>query len=120
MRSVFFDGAQFVTEPPVGEAPNPQSVDAFISSWQASIRDSTSSTLATAEWITETRMSKVGKLIRVDVVFQAKKRNDPAPKKPGLDSLVLAIDFVVDAFLRSLANKGMQQVPQFRFTLPIK
>jgi hypothetical protein len=89
MRSVFVDGAQFVTEPPVGEAPNPQSVDAFISSWQASIRESESPTVATEEWITDARVVKVGRLIRADVVFQAKKRNEPAPRRPGLDSLVL-------------------------------
>ena len=32
----------------------------------------------------------MGQLIRVDVAFQAKKTNDPAPRNPGLDSLVLA------------------------------
>ena len=70
-------------------APSPQSVEAVISSWQASIRDSTSPARATEEWITDTRTAKVGKLIRVDVVFQARKRDDPAPREPGLDSLVL-------------------------------
>ncbi len=89
MRSVFVDGAQFVTEPPAGESPNPRSVDAFISSWQASIRGSTSPRPAHDEWITGTHITKVGQLIRVDVVFQAIKSNDPAPRKPGLDSLVL-------------------------------
>jgi hypothetical protein len=89
MRSVFIDGAQFVGEPPVGEAPNPQSVDAFISSWQTSIRRSTSASSATDEWITGRHITKVGQLISVDVTFQAIKQNDPAPRKPGLDSLVL-------------------------------
>ena len=90
MRSVFVDGAQFVTDPPDGEAPSPQTVDALIASWKDSIRKSTSPTLATAETITATRVTKLGQLIRVDVVFQAKKENDPSPRKPGLDSLVLA------------------------------
>lgn len=89
MRSVFVDGGQFVTEPSVGEAPNPQTIDEFIASWQASIRESTSPLVATEEWITGTRAVKLGHLIRVDVVFQAKKRTDAAPRKPGLDSLVL-------------------------------
>lgn len=90
MRSVFVDGAQFVTEPPAGEAPNPQSVDEFISSWKASIRSSISPRPANDEWITGTRINKLGQLIRVDVAFQAIKTNDPAPRKQGLDSLVLA------------------------------
>jgi len=90
MRSVFVDGAQFVTEPPAGKAPNPQSVDDFISSWRDSIRRSTSPGPAYAEWIIDTRVTKVGQLIRVDVVFQARKANDPSPRKSGLDSLVLA------------------------------
>jgi hypothetical protein len=92
LRSVFVDGGQFVTEPPAGEAPKPQTVDAFISSWQASIRKSASPRPATQENIIGTRITKVGELIRVDVVFQAIKSDDPAPRKPGLDSLLLAKD----------------------------
>ena len=38
MRSVFVEGAQFVGEAPAGEAPRPQAIDEFISSWQTSMR----------------------------------------------------------------------------------
>lgn len=89
MRSVFIEHAQFVTEPSAGEAPKSQTIDELISSWQASIRDSASPTVATEEQIIDTRMEKVGSLIRVDVVFRAKKGTDSAIRKPGLDSLVL-------------------------------
>ena len=89
MRSVFVDGAQFVGEAPAGGSPKPQTVDAFISSWQASIRSSAARRPAQAERITGTRITTVGRLVRVDVAFQAKKSNDPAPRKPGLDSLLL-------------------------------
>ena len=89
MRSVFVEGAQFVTEPPAGEAPQPQSIDAFIASWQASIRERSTPTLATKEWILDLRSTRAGELIHVDVVFRASKRDDPGPREPGLDSLVL-------------------------------
>ncbi|WP_299157934.1 hypothetical protein [uncultured Eudoraea sp.] len=90
MRSVFFEGAQFVSETSAGESPRPQTIEEFISSWQNSIRDSNSPTEKTTEWIIETKTTKIGRLIRVDVVFQASKSNDPSPRKTGLDSLVLA------------------------------
>ena len=90
MRSVFFEGAQFVSETSVGEAPRPQTVDEFISSWQHIIRGSSSPTVETSERIISASATKVGKLIRVDVVFQALKSNDPSRRKPGLDSLVFA------------------------------
>ncbi len=90
MRSVFFAGAQFVGEAPAGEAPRPQTVDEFISSWQNVIRGSSPPTVETSERIISTKADKVGKLIRVDVLFQAMKANDPSPRKPGLDSLVFA------------------------------
>lgn len=89
MRSVFVDGAQFSTEPPAGAAPNSQLLEDFISSWQTSIRNSTSSRPSHSEWVTGTRSTRLGQLIRVDVVFQAKKGSDTSPRKPGLDSLVL-------------------------------
>lgn len=89
MRSVFFAGAQFITEVPEGETPNPQTIEEFISSWQNSIRNSDSPTIETTERVLETKTTKVGKLIRVDVVFQASKAGDPSPRKNGLDSLVL-------------------------------
>jgi hypothetical protein len=44
----------------------------------------------TTEQIIESSATKIGKLIHVDVVFRASKSNDPSPRKPGLDSLVLA------------------------------
>lgn len=90
MRSVFVDGAPFVTEVPAGQAPRPLPIDGFIASWQASIRGSTSPGPGYAEWITDTRRTKVGRLIRVDVSFLAERPGDPSPRKPGLDSLVLA------------------------------
>lgn len=90
MRSVFFKGAQFVTEVPEGETPKPQTIEEFISSWQNSIRNSDSLTIETSEQIIETKTIKTGKLIHVDVVFQASKANDPSPRKYGLDTLVLA------------------------------
>lgn len=90
MRSVFFERAQFVSEVPCGESPKSQTIEAFISSWQNSIRESTTPTVATSERIISTKAIKLGKLIRVDVEFQAVKSNDPSPRKPGLDSIVLA------------------------------
>ena len=89
MRSVFVEGAQFVTEAPAGEAPEPRSVEAPLADWQAAVRSSDTPAPATEERITDTRIEKVGRLIRVDVVFEAKKAGDPAPRSPGLDSLVL-------------------------------
>lgn len=90
MRSVFFEGALFVGEVPDGEVPKPQTIEDFISSWQHAIRNSNSPTIETTEKIIETKAVKRGELIYVDVVFQGAKANDPAPKKYGLDSLVLA------------------------------
>jgi len=90
MRSVFFEGAQFVSEPAEGAPLRPQTIEGFISSWQQAIRNSNSSTVETSEKIIETRAHKIGKLIHVDVVFLASKANDPSPRKSGLDSLVLA------------------------------
>lgn len=90
MHSVFFEGAQFVGEVPEGEPPTPQTIEDFIASWQHSIRDSDSPTIATAERILETKATKIGQLIRVDILFQGSKSNDTSAKKPGLDSLVLA------------------------------
>tara|TARA_B100000497_G_C7681933_1_gene412658 strand:+ start:212 stop:685 length:474 start_codon:yes stop_codon:yes gene_type:complete len=90
MRSVFFEGALFVPEVPEGESPNPQTIEEFISSWQNSIRNSDSPTIATTERILETKTSKIGKMIRVEVVFQALKATDLSLRKYGLDSLVLA------------------------------
>lgn len=90
MRSLFIPAAQFVSEVADGEAPKPQSIEEFISSWQNSIRNTDSPTVETAEKIIETRTVKTGKLIRVEVVFQATKANDPSARKYGLDSLVLA------------------------------
>ena len=92
MRSVFIEGAQFVGEAPAGGSPSPQSVDEFISSWQKSIRRSDSVTVKTTEHLISTKVTKVGKLIRVEVLFQAKKKNDPSPRKPGLDTVVFAND----------------------------
>ena len=89
MRSVFLEGAQFVAELADGASPNPQTIEEFISSWQNSIRNSDSPTVETSEQIIETNSIKIGKLIRVDVVFQASKANDPSPRKYGLDSLLL-------------------------------
>jgi len=89
MRSLFVEGAQCVTETPTGQAPRPQPVDAFISAWRTSVRDRASPTLETGERILDARTTRVGRLIRVDVLFQAQKRDDPAPRTPGLDSLVL-------------------------------
>lgn len=90
MRSVFFEGAQFVSETPAGESPRTQTIEELISSWQHSIRDSHSPIVKTTEQIIETKATKIGRLIRVDVVFQASKSTDPSPRKTGLDSLVLA------------------------------
>lgn len=90
MRSVFFEGAQFVNEAPAGKAPSPQTIEEFIASWQKAIRGGNSPTVETTERIISAKTMKVGRLIRVDVVFQASKSNDPSPRKPGLDSLVLA------------------------------
>ena len=90
MRSVFFEGAQFVSEVPQGGTPNPQTIEEFISSWQNSIRKSDSPTIETTERILETKATKIGNLIRVDILFQGSKSNETSPKKPGLDSLVLA------------------------------
>ena len=90
MSYVFVEGAQFVSEVPNGESPHPQTIEGFISNWQNSIRHSNSPTVATSERIIETRATKIGKLIRVDVAFQASKSNDPSPRKPGLDCLILA------------------------------
>lgn len=87
MRSVFVDDAQFVTEPPPGRPPKPQTVDAFIASWRDAIRGRPRP--AYDEWITGTRVTKVGGLIRIDVAFLAKTSTDTAPRKPGLDTLVL-------------------------------
>lgn len=89
MRSVFFEGAQFVGEAAVGEAPRPQTVEEFISSWQNTIRNSDSATVETTERIIETKTTKIGKLIRIDVIFQASKSDDPSPRKSGLDSILL-------------------------------
>ena len=89
MRSIFVEDAQFVTEVADGESPNPQTIDEFISSWQNAIRNSNTPTLETSEQIIEIKTHKIGKLIRVDVVFQALKENDPSPRKYGLDSLIL-------------------------------
>lgn len=89
MRSVFVEGAQFVTEALPGQAPRPRSVEALLADWQAAVRNSDAPAPATEERITDTRIEKVGRLIRVDVVFEAKKAGDPAPRSPGLDSLVL-------------------------------
>lgn len=89
MRSAFVENAQFVTEPVEGKAPDSQLLEAFISSWQEAIRGSTAPRPSHDEWITGTTATKLGELIRVDVSFQAKKGNDTAPRKPGLDSLVL-------------------------------
>lgn len=92
MRSVFFEGAQFVSEVPEGKTPKPKTIEEFISSWQNSIRNSNSPTIETTERIIDTKTSKIGKSIRVDVVFQASKINDPSPRKYGLDSLILVND----------------------------
>ncbi|MCE7995220.1 MAG: hypothetical protein HEP71_24795 [Roseivirga sp.] len=89
MRSVFIEGAQFVTEAVAGAPPQPQTIEDFISSWQHSIRNSASPPLKTSERIIETTARKTGRLIYVDVVFQASKSGDPSPRKPGLDSLIL-------------------------------
>ena len=51
---------------------------------------SKSPAVATTERIISIKTSKVGKLIRVDVLFQAMKTNDASPRKPGLDSLIFA------------------------------
>ena len=89
MHSVFFEGAQFVSEVPDGEMPNPQSIEEFITSWQQAMRSSDSPTVETTERIIETKAVKRGKLILVDVVFQGAKATDPSPKKYSRDSLVL-------------------------------
>lgn len=89
MRSVFVDGAQFVAEAAAGAAPKPQAVDDFVASWQAAVRASTTPAVASEEVILDKRITKVGKLIHVDVLFRAKKGTDAAPRKPGLDSLTL-------------------------------
>lgn len=90
MRSAFVEGAQFVSEAPAGQAPRPWPIDAFITSWQASLRRRETPAPAYAEWILETRLTRIGELISVDVLFQAERPGDPSPRKPGLDSLVLA------------------------------
>ena len=90
MNSLFIEKAQFVIEAPVGDSPRPQTIEEFISSWQNSIRNSNSPTVETTERIIETKSRKMGRLIYVDVVFQASKTNDSSPRKYGLDSLVLA------------------------------
>ena len=89
MRSAFVENAQFVTEPAEGKAPDSQLLEAFITSWQETIRGSSAPRPSHDEWITGTTATKLGELIRVDVAFQAKKGNDTTPRKPGLDSLVL-------------------------------
>ena len=89
MRSVFLEVAQFVSETSAGESPHIQTIEEFISSWQNSIRNRDAQTRETTERIIQTRSTKIGKLIRVDVVFQASKADDPSARKYGLDSLIL-------------------------------
>ena len=90
MRSGFIEGAQFVTEPTECSSLRPQTIAAFVESRQRSIRGSDIPTVKTTEEIIETKTSKIGNLIRVDVLFRASKANDPHPRKPGFDSLILA------------------------------
>lgn len=89
MRSVFVEGAQFVSEAPIGQAPEPKTVDQLIADWQASMRKSKSPTAGYEEWITGTNITKAGRLIFVDVTFQAREPSDRRAREPGRDALVL-------------------------------
>lgn len=90
MRTSFVDGAQFVPEPSPGTPLRSYDVDALIAKWQSSMRAGSSSNLGYSEWIGSTSVDKVGELLRVDVVFYGKEPGDSHPRKPGLDSLLLA------------------------------
>lgn len=90
MRSVFVDDAQVVLEPAAGEELRPQKLEDFITSWQGSIRNSPDPTVQTSEAILDTAMTRLGNLIRVDLLFRAMKSTDTAPREPGLDTLMLA------------------------------
>lgn len=89
MRSCFVDGALFVPEPDPGSAVRPADVDAVIAKWQASMRKRSAGNHGYSEWIDHVRTSRVGNLVRADVVFHGKEPGDPQPRKPGLDSLQL-------------------------------
>lgn len=90
MRAQFANGALFAGEAPAGRLPEPQTVDDFIEDWRAAQRRSGKAQPAQGERIVRRTMSRVGRLVRVDVVFRAEKAGDPHPRRPGLDSLTLA------------------------------
>lgn len=89
MRAQFVDGAQFVAETADGVAPEPQPVGEFIASWREAIRAREKPRPAQSETILRQQLSRVGRLIRVDIEFIAQKGTDPRARKPGLDSLTL-------------------------------
>ncbi len=90
MRACFIDGAQFVPEPPAGEPIRSYDVDALIAKWKSSMRRSKSANPGYSEWIDSTTITRTGDMLRVDVVFYGKEPGDPHPRRPGLDSLLLA------------------------------
>lgn len=90
MRASFVDGAQFVPEPTGGSPLRSYDVDALIAKWQSSMRSGASVNLGYSEWIATISISKIGALLRVDVVFCGKEPGDPHQRQPGLDSLLLA------------------------------
>ncbi len=90
MRAAFIDGAQFVPEPSPDAPLRSYDVDALIAKWQSSMRTGSSTNPGYSEWISSTSVSKVGEMIRVDVVFYGKEPGDPHPRQAGLDSLLLA------------------------------
>jgi len=90
MRTSFVDGAQYVPEPSAGSPLRSYDVDALIAKWQSSMRSSTSVNPGYSEWIGSTSISKVGDLLRVDIVFYGKEPGDRHQRQPGLDSLLLA------------------------------
>jgi len=90
MRASFIDGAQFVPEPSPDTPLRSYDVDTLIATWQSSMRAGHSTNLGYSEWISSTSVDKVGELLRVDVLFYGKEPGDSHPRKPGLDSLLLA------------------------------
>lgn len=89
MRSCFVDGVLFAPEPELGAGIKPRDVDALIAAWQTSMRRRATGNAGYSEWIDDVQMSRVGKLIRVDVAFFGKEPGDRGPRKPGLDSIQL-------------------------------
>ncbi|MGV7210745.1 nuclear transport factor 2 family protein [Oxalobacteraceae bacterium A2-2] len=91
MRACFLDGAAFVVEAVPGQAARAQDIDAFITGWRNYMREHRDENVGYAEAIREARITQVGSVAHVDVMFYGREPGDPRQRQPGLDSLQLVL-----------------------------